>query len=727
MKTSQLQDSKYSIKSVSIESFRGYNKPHSFSFTEPITVFCGRNGNGKSSTLYAIEWCLFGKIEFLPLLEGQARDEIVNQFNNGGIANVKMILQNGNGEVEIERSKETGRKLTEFTIRTKDGEFVDAEAEKKFFSIFNMTLDDFVRAVYLHQEAIRALLTDDIKERDEALDGLFGLETMRSIVKGVPIKEIKDRIKKLESQKDKLNSKISGAIELCNADINKLKTKATENGLAKENLNLDFARNSSSTIIQEIESICKDIADFSPDISIPEQIEDFKSFESKIKKMVKEIQTKNVDLDQITTLNSKKVEVESLIASIRNQKESILELQTKINEIVSEVGDTNEICRKIKNTTEDLESENKKRDMLDINSKLVTDAIQALKNTSEKNCPVCKNNIDVEKTIKDLEIRSKDIVASNISEIDKNISELKEKLNRFQDTEETLSRYTERLKNEKELNNGFLDKLKKETETKENDEIKLLSVGDETSRKYAEEIERLEKSSKEQVEHLQKIRDRLDSIVIVVSILQKEYEFGTLNTLNPKDSQEIEGINKAVDELHLLEDDLNKIIKASGKVQTNLASTIISTSQDNIYDYYSKLCMHGHYDKIKIDVKPRDVRGIVKNNYSIIAFSGKDGKETHVASRFSTGQMNCVALSVFLALTKTLPVKLGFIMLDDPSQNLDHEHKDALAEIISSISNERQIVIATQDSDFQKLLKEKRSDSKFYEFTGWNNLGPIFN
>jgi len=58
-------DKKYTVESIVIESFRGYNKQHSFDFKEPLTVFYGKNGQGKSSTLYAIEWCLFGKIEFL--------------------------------------------------------------------------------------------------------------------------------------------------------------------------------------------------------------------------------------------------------------------------------------------------------------------------------------------------------------------------------------------------------------------------------------------------------------------------------------------------------------------------------------------------------------------------------------------------------------------------------------------------------------------------------------
>ena len=231
MSTKLVLDNKFAIESITIESFRGYNKPHSFTFKEPITVFYGQNGNGKSSTLYAIEWCLFGKVEFLSSLEGRSRDEIINQFNHKGVASVKIVLRNGRDVIEMERTKSTGKVSTNFTIKTKNGTFEDDEAEMEFFKISGMTLDDFIRSVYLHQEAIRALLTDEKDERDEALDRLFGLDKMRNIVKAIPVKDVKDKIKKLQDRKESLGQKITGAIELCNADIERFKKKASENGL----------------------------------------------------------------------------------------------------------------------------------------------------------------------------------------------------------------------------------------------------------------------------------------------------------------------------------------------------------------------------------------------------------------------------------------------------------------------------------------------------------------
>ena len=45
---------------LTIRGFRGYRNEIAFDFDRPATIFFGENHSGKSSTLNAIEWCLFG-------------------------------------------------------------------------------------------------------------------------------------------------------------------------------------------------------------------------------------------------------------------------------------------------------------------------------------------------------------------------------------------------------------------------------------------------------------------------------------------------------------------------------------------------------------------------------------------------------------------------------------------------------------------------------------------
>lgn len=720
-------DKKYTVESVVIESFRGYNKQHSFTFKEPMTVFYGKNGQGKSSTLYAIEWCLFGKVEFLSSLEGRARDEVINQFNPDGIASVKMVLKNGADEIKLERTKETGKTSTNFVIKTKGGRLEGHDAEEELFKISGMTIDDFIRSVYLHQEAIRALLTETKETRDEALDRLFGLEKIRNIVNAIPLKDVKDTIKELQKKKDAFGQKITGAIELCNVDIERFKKKALDAGVSESNFNLEYSLKNAKSIIQEIHALSRDYSMPKIEIESPLSLQDYTMFESKVKKILKDIQQENIDLTKITELNSKKSLLQDLINKVQRQEEPIAALQTQIKTIVDKEGDLKEITNNLNLIEKELEEKNCERNLLDINSKLIEDALQSLRILTKPSCPICDNTIDIEKTIEKLEKQSTNIIGNQIKEINNRIIELKERKKILEDMQVKLTRYSEQFENEIKLEEDVLTKLIFELRITKKDKSDILSAAEKQIHDNEVEIEKLEKSAQDQSARLEKIRESLDLIGKVIDVITKETEMGGLKNLNPEDSQAVSDIEKAISGLYSFEDKLTKIVNVSGKVQTELASEMILESQKDIEDYYTKLCMHQAYGKLKIDVEPQGRGGRVKNAYAIRAMSIKDGNETHVVTRFSTGQMNCVALSVFFALTKSLPVKLGFLLLDDPSQNLDTEHKDALANLLTSISKDRQIFISTQDEEFKKILQSKHQDMKLHEFVGWDVLGPKFN
>lgn len=722
-----VQPSQFTIESLEIESFRAYNNKHTFTFKEPLTVLHGKNGNGKSSTLYAIEWCLFGHIEFLRFLDGKANDEVINQFNPSSITRVKMSLSNGTEKVVLERTKKTGKAKTQFNLQVGGEEFEDSEAEEKLFLLSGMTLDDFIRSVYLHQEAIRALLTDDPAKRDDALDRLFGLERLRNIAKGIPVKDVREKIEKLNQKKEKMSEKIRGGITVYQDQLSRLEEKASEEGVKKDEINLDGAVRGARQIINEISSLCEDYSIEKPELVGPAALSDFPSFQSKLKKELKRLEKEGVDDEKIAALGSKKRKVEELMAAVVKQDGPIKEIEGQISEMVSNDGDEGKISEKVASIEKDVASENRKRDVLDTNAKLIGDAIASLKVLTEPVCPVCRQDIDIPKTLHELEGRSDKMISEQIRQISSRISELMEEKSRLEETAGKIGRLRQQLQEEKKTQDVAIAELAAELEVALERDA-LLTASAKKAEEYKEEISRLEKSAENKTSRFQEIRESSDRVGLIVDILNKKMEIGQLKKVFKDDSSQIEEIGKAITDLESFEDRLQKIVKAAGRVQTNLASDMISASEKDIEKFYSKLCMHKNYDRMKIEVKPKENRtGLVKNSYAIKAFSARGKQETHVASRFSTGQMNCVALSIFFALTKALPLKLGFVMLDDPSQNLDHDHKAVLAEIVTALAPERQIFIATQDKEFKDMLLQKSKGGKFYEFTGIDTSGPKFN
>lgn len=716
------------IESLEIESFRAYNKNHPFSFKEPLTVFHGKNGHGKSSTLYAIEWCLFGKIEFLKSLEGKARDEVINQFNPHNMSRVKMTLSNGKQKVVLERSKKSGKAQTQFKLKYDDEELEDSKAEEKLFHLLGMTQDDFIRSVYLHQEAIRDLLTDDQAKRDEALDRLFGLEKLRNIVSGIPVKDVRDEIDELRGKKDKNSQKIQGGIMVAQDQLLKLEQTALDAGVKKEEININAAIKGAGEIIKNIVPLCEDYGISKPDLNSPTNLEEFSSFKSKLKKELKRLESEGIDDEKIANLSSEKRQIEELMADVKGHDDPIKAIEDGMAGIRSKDGERGQIVEKIASIEREVEGENRKRETLDKNAKLVADAIEALKVLTEPICPVCKQDIDISETLRELENRSDKVITEQIEQINEKVSDLTNEKIRLEEVGSRIERLELDLQEERKQQNDSIAELT-ELLGISKDMAAILEAAANKAGEIQNEVDRLTESGKTKTIRLQAIRDSFDRIGSIVDILNKKDEIGKLREVFSKDdTNEIEAIEKTIVNLESLEGRLEKIVGAVGKVQTSLASDIIKSSGKDIAKFYTDLCMHEHYDQLKIEVKPKENRsGLVRNTYAVKALGSKGKHETHVASRFSTGQMNCVALSVFFALTKTLPMKLGFMMLDDPSQNLDRDHKAALAQIVSGLVPERQIFIATQDREFKDMLQQRNKNGRFYEFTGIDASGPKFN
>jgi DNA repair exonuclease SbcCD ATPase subunit len=64
--------------------------------------------------------------------------------------------------------------------------------------------------------------------------------------------------------------------------------------------------------------------------------------------------------------------------------------------------------------------------------------------------------------------------------------------------------------------------------------------------------------------------------------------------------------------------------------------------------------------------------------------------------------------------------------MDDPTQSMDREHKEALAKVIHSLSQSKQVVVATQDSELSDVLNDTCKERVHsYEINSWTIDGPI--
>jgi DNA repair exonuclease SbcCD ATPase subunit len=91
-----------------------------------------------------------------------------------------------------------------------------------------------------------------------------------------------------------------------------------------------------------------------------------------------------------------------------------------------------------------------------------------------------------------------------------------------------------------------------------------------------------------------------------------------------------------------------------------------------------------------------------------------DGRSYSGEGVFSQGELNACALSFFIALATTNQQSLGFLLFDDPVQNMDELHIEEFGQVLKFLKDRlgRQLVIALHDESVFSYFKRQLYPSR---------------
>jgi exonuclease SbcC len=95
----------------------------------------------------------------------------------------------------------------------------------------------------------------------------------------------------------------------------------------------------------------------------------------------------------------------------------------------------------------------------------------------------------------------------------------------------------------------------------------------------------------------------------------------------------------------------------------------------------------------------------------------------------STGQLNVLALALFVAASLRQRVsRLGFMMLDEPVQNLDDIHFLAFIALVKRVALTRQVIFSTADGNIAELFRRQMKsvaavDGQYVQYE-WRSFDP---
>ncbi|MCE4618816.1 MAG: SMC family ATPase [Desulfurococcales archaeon] len=185
------------------------------------------------------------------------------------------------------------------------------------------------------------------------------------------------------------------------------------------------------------------------------------------------------------------------------------------------------------------------------------------------------------------------------------------------------------------------------------------------------------------------------------SILKKRDE---LSAEKARIEANIENLTKEVKEL---EAEIGKLNEVKKKMITSVMAGIIlldiqekllentrSSLENAMSEILDKFGLEYHGVTIKDVGKGFEVRVLSRN-------APRENNGEHI-SILSGGEKTALALAYVLALQKILAMNLGFLILDEPTSELDSERRETLMELINTLSSEEiaeQLIIITHHED----------------------------
>lgn len=525
------------------------------------------------------------------------------------------------------------------------------------------------------------------------------------------------------------------------------------------------------TLVPQVNAYEKEKLNIDPE-KVAKEKQEMVALLSELNKAEKELQSKYIKIKTEEPIAER-------LASERKQYETI------INEIANKYGNETDIKARIEEFDRSVKTISDLINQQDILSQIVNLGIQYLQAPEVDACPICESKIAKEQVQASLSQRIKEKKEAKL--IEKFTHEIEETRRQREENEKALSRLTEasmkfeRTQKETEESKKKLktlglavegietpeqllsylqiqvEKIEKELQgiIQKSDVATTKKSELETVERQIEDLTRIEtkiqklltvelkgpdllnklgeyySTIRSRTQEIAKLGDKVVAIRENINVLRTmvEYLFKKKETedieksLLPGVQSKLELLNRKLSEVQELGAALHDIHDTAISAQEEFLQATLGPLQNDINEFYSKLIPHPNFERLEL--QPEMLRG--KYVYRVKALS-QDGRDwTYVQTGFSLAQMNLTAISIFFAMAVKDP--RGFIILDDPSQSLDPQHKKALASLIAEIGTQEQVIVATQDEQFLLDLQRetKKINPAILNFGKWDRNGPVLN
>ncbi len=725
------------IVSINLVNWRSHDNTE-LHFKKGTNLLLGIMGAGKSSVLEAISYALFGTF---PALEKRRlkTENIIRE----GCESSKVVLE-FHKDFTYRVVREISKKRSKAELY-KDGKLIESgqiPVTKTIEQILEVDYSLFTRAIYSDQNNIDYFLNLDPRKRKKELDSLLGLdrfeEARASIVTVIgriksrkegyensfdlvrfnelksQIKQYSEELKSMTNKREELSKEFSTVVDTYSSlkkNLDELiKLKSRFNSL---NESLIKKRSLLESLNRDLESYDSSVLD-----TLKKNLSETESLFESIKKQLSLLEKERLDLErslsstrekisQAKRLQEKKTLIETELSKLpvieesdlKQEEERLISLKSKAESLKRAV---HELERLINNVSPDMVNcplcgkpfdESSGKEFIDNKQKEILSAKQDCA-TIEKEISVLSKELSKKRALFDKR-RNLTTVLSNIlvpdtSELSKLLISTNSKLESVD--KDILNKKTELENIYKDITDLKL-KISRESElySKAKKRDSLLS---EIS-KIESELASLSFDEK----HLDLLREELEKVSAKREQLSESVKFldSKISTISKflesskKDLENFEKLKTRIEKLTSLEAQLHSYRDALLETQTSLRLSLIDKVNKALLDLWRFLYPYGNYPYIRLRVSEKDY-----------VFEVFDGSWKTVESIASGGERAVLALSLRIALAMVLTPKLSWLILDEPTHNLDSNAVSTLANALAVKVPEivDQIFLITHDEKF---------------------------
>jgi DNA repair exonuclease SbcCD ATPase subunit len=715
------------IERLKIRGFRGYAAEQSFTFENPVVVLFGENHVGKSSTLNAVDWCLFGS-DCAGAATG-IRERVDWEIPNRNIGTVDVLvelgLQTPDGTLSIRRLLKRRPKrqglVEELEATLPDGtKCVGEEAKSTVYNVVRSSFMDFSTTVYLHQEVIRNILTQVPSERNKAIDMLLGLSDYRELLKGVDSAGVAGKHRQVATSFNDFQNEIARALDLRQRDTKQKQAEAAAAGLSGPDLSPEGALRLATEVVQNLSSFAAEAGIAWARITEPSDWHALAAFEKSMKKEITRLRGEVPEVKEQAELFARRGNVANLAGRYEAAQTAHSNAASALRDFEKDHGKREAIWSELEGNRTRIKGLRAKLEETNAKSLLVKDGIEYLRKADVSalggRCPLCGNH--AADLLDHLQREWSQEIKVQVEAIQDEVEASQDEGKRLQG----LLAKSDDLDGALKLARESLRELLPETSaivvreiTSSND---LLAILNQELGEIGQRLGALRTAIEQKQVRLNNVESRLGSTALVAEILALEERGRSIE--NIRQAAEYRELEDVRDQFARWVDDVEKVKEAIKSASNDEARAKIASAEKVIDEFFRKLTNHPSVKKVRLVVTTDARTGM--NSYD---FRGADDRD--ISPILSQGDLNALALAIFLGLASTAGdgERLGFVILDDPSQSLGTHHKTQLAEVLNDVSQRKQqTIISTMDPELRELMEARLIKAKTtYHFTGWDGPG----